>query len=436
MYLFNLVNNIRKSTPMKPITKYLAAGSMAAILLFSYKERSTIKSFFAPETKEIQQVANTKATIPAETVTQFSEVTPVEAAPVTAPIPVVVKAKKSTCHQSQFIPAKETVVINEPVLVADKADNNVVEEKNAIEENKTEAEISPVLVRTIQSSKPVLTVKKIDVSKLAKSMSPEKINAHLQAVVFSDDFVMQDETENSSDVTINEPVKTEVVNVMKGHKMAGNAFEGFTAASAKAQSPSDVTGFAMLRQADKGADSYTYSSVYEGSEQLKEYAVRSGNNSDYAIIVNLGLKSGKRRFFVVDLTTNTIVKSGVVAEGRDVAANDKKYSNEIGSTATSLGIYKIGQRVKTDSVSGYRLLGLQESNSNAYARAMMLKATEDVPYDEISFPVLKTDGSLSLSSKFLAEISPLIDKSTKPVLLWAYDQSADMQASNSSVSKN
>lgn len=420
---------------MKPITKYLAAGSMAAILLFSYKERSTIKSFFAPETKEIQQVANTKAIIPAETVAQFSEATPVEAEPVTAAIPVVVKAKKSTHHQSQFIPAKETVVINEPVLIAEKADNNnVVEEKNTIEENKTEAEISPVLVRTVQSSKP--TVKKIDVSKLAKSMSPEKINAHLQAVVFSDDFVMQDETENSSDVTINEPVKTEVVNVMKGHKMAGNAFEGFTAASTKAQSPSDLTGFAMLRQADKGADSYTYSSVYEGSEQLKEYAVRSGNNSDYAIIVNLGLKSGKRRFFVVDLTTNTIVKSGVVAEGRDVAANDKKYSNEIGSTATSLGIYKIGQRIKTDSVSGYRLLGLQESNSNAYARAMMLKATEDVPYDEISFPVLKTDGSLSLSSKFLAEISPLIDKSTKPVLLWAYDQSADMQASNSSVSKN
>jgi len=186
--------------------------------------------------------------------------------------------------------------------------------------------------------------------------------------------------------------------------------------------------FAAVSLADNGIDNYSYASLSEETEQLREFAERSGGNTDFGIVVNLGIKSGKKRFFVVDLSSNTIVKSGVVAEGSgDVyAAYEKRYSNEPGSMASSLGIYKIGKRAKT--ALSYQLFGLQESNSNAEKRSIVLQASDEVPYEEINFPLLKTNGSLSLSGRFLKEISPMLNESIKPVLLWVYDSAADGQS--------
>jgi len=247
-----------------------------------------------------------------------------------------------------------------------------------------------------------------------------------------------------------EKIEVEPAYTMPGKK-AGTAYEGsqamatvklpagnintFAKSTNKAEKVNQkITGanmsaaFAAVSLADNGIDNYSYASLSEETEQLREFAERSGGNTDFGIVVNLGIKSGKKRFFVVDLSSNTIVKSGVVAEGSgDVyAAYEKRYSNEPGSMASSLGIYKIGKRAKT--ALSYQLFGLQESNSNAEKRSIVLQASDEVPYEEINFPLLKTNGSLSLSGRFLKEISPMLNESIKPVLLWVYDSAADGQS--------
>ena len=75
----------------------------------------------------------------------------------------------------------------------------------------------------------------------------------------------------------------------------------------------------------------------------------------------------------------------------------------------------------------YSLQGLQESNSNASKRGLLLQTTDDVPNEEIDLPALTTNGSLSLSAPFFKQISPLLDAGSKPVLLWVYDPAAQSQ---------
>ncbi|MFT3932073.1 MAG: murein L,D-transpeptidase catalytic domain family protein [Chitinophagaceae bacterium] len=320
--------------------------------------------------------------------------------------------------------ASVTTITKAPsnVAVIATTDNKVAPAQATVVLNKTNTQKQAA---ALQASIPSLrnnALKNIDVAKRTNSMSSKVIKAHVKALMEA-----IEESQLPEIVAFEKPNRPQEVEGIAPERTGGYAYEA-------KQSEKNNTPFSSLRQPDKGAESYSYMSVYDETEKMKDYAVNNGCNTEYALMVNLGMKSGKKRFFVIDLASNTIVKSGVVSEGNSEGA-EKKYSNEIGSTASSLGAYKIGKRVKNDAGFGYRLVGLQESNNNAVKRSMMLQATEDVPYDEINFPVLKTDGSLSLSNRFLTEISPLIDESSKPMLLWVYDPNADNQALYSAVQK-
>jgi len=218
-------------------------------------------------------------------------------------------------------------------------------------------------------------------------------------------------------------------------RTGGSAYHAAGAASKSGMHTSSATAmpvFSAIRQPDKGADAYSYATVYNATELLKDFAVRNGNNTDYAILINLGVKSSKKRCFLMNLSTNTIVRCGIVAEGSADAnaSSQKKYSNEMGSSASSLGIFKISKRMNERS---YSLQGLQESNSNASKRGLLLQTTDDVPNEEIDLPALTTNGSLSLSASFFKQISPLLDAGSKPVLLWVYDPAAQSQPLYQSV---
>ncbi|HTL10620.1 MAG TPA: murein L,D-transpeptidase catalytic domain family protein [Chitinophagaceae bacterium] len=269
---------------------------------------------------------------------------------------------------------------------------------------------------------PVSFRNKIDVARLARKMSRTISTRHLQLAPVTVNTPAE-ETVAVAETAVNQAVA--MASVEEQQKTTGGSAYHSTAKETK--SPTDISSFSAIRQPDKGADSYSYATIYNGTEALRDLAVRNGNNTDYAIMVNLGIKTGKKRFFLVDLTSNTIIKSGIVAEGSGdmTAVAEKKYSNDLGSTSTALGVYSIGKRTSKDA---YRLQGLQETNSNAAKRGMLLQATEDVPSDEIAFPLIKTSGSLSLSPGFFKEISAVLNASTKPVLLWVYDPTAEAQS--------
>ena len=73
------------------------------------------------------------------------------------------------------------------------------------------------------------------------------------------------------------------------------------------------------------------------------------------------------------------------------------------------------------------LYGLQETNSNAFNRAIVLHGNTFIP-DEESYPKLicNSSGCPMVSFSFLEKLSSVIDKSPKPVLLWVYDRSPQL----------
>jgi hypothetical protein len=196
-----------------------------------------------------------------------------------------------------------------------------------------------------------------------------------------------------------------------------------------------ATGYALsyaaTRQSETGSDDYSWLDLYEKAEQLKAYAKQHKYNTEYGFIIHMGMKSGKKRFFVMDLNTMTIVKRGIVSHGRGAArfTLDKKYSNEKGSNCTSLGIYKIGKSYTGTFGASYKLHGLQESNKNAYERSIVLHTMRCIPDQEIDYPIFQSEGCPSVSTQFLKEISTVINKSSKPVLLWIFDPATENQAS-------
>ena len=183
----------------------------------------------------------------------------------------------------------------------------------------------------------------------------------------------------------------------------------------------------VATQAEVGRESYSYTVLYDRAEKIKAYAVRKGYDTSYAFMIDMGMKSGRKRFFVMDLNTMTIIKRGMVAHGRGNSSFtfNKTYSNTSGSNCTSLGIYKVGASYKGTYGLSYKLFGLENTNSNAYKRSIVLHGLSCVPYDESEFAISQSEGCPSLSPAFLKEISPIINSRSKPMLMWIYDPLAE-----------
>ncbi|MGN6291147.1 MAG: murein L,D-transpeptidase catalytic domain-containing protein [Chitinophagaceae bacterium] len=178
---------------------------------------------------------------------------------------------------------------------------------------------------------------------------------------------------------------------------------------------------------EAGLDDYPDYLMQSRIEELAGYANENNYSTEYAFIINLGLKSGKKRFFLVDLLHGKILKSGLVAHGRgkEKFTLQKKYSNLPGSACSSLGLYKVGAAYSGGFGKSFRLIGLEKSNNNALSRAIVLHAMNCIPNEEIDYPICQSEGCPSLSPDFLEDISPVILKSKKPLLLWVFDPTAN-----------
>jgi len=302
---------------MSPITKRLAAGSIAVASIFALNEAFDFTSLLhkaAPHKQAIEAANLPKVSVTVEKVN---------------PSPTIVKTEETT-----------TAAVAATTEAVETSTNTYTLKHAAVHP------YTPVSFRN-----------KIDVARLARKMSRTISTRHLQLAPVTINTPAE-ETVAVAETAVNQAVA--MASVEEQQKTTGGSAYHSTAKETK--SPTDISSFSAIRQPDKGADSYSYATIYNGTEALRDLAVRNGNNTDYAIMVNLGIKTGKKRFFLVDLTSNTIIKSGIVAEGSGdmTAVAEKKYSNDLGSTSTALGVYSIGKRTSKDA---YRLQGLQETNS-------------------------------------------------------------------------
>ncbi|MEO6313378.1 MAG: murein L,D-transpeptidase catalytic domain-containing protein [Chitinophagaceae bacterium] len=155
----------------------------------------------------------------------------------------------------------------------------------------------------------------------------------------------------------------------------------------------------------------------------RQYATQNNFNTRFCFLVDMSIASGEPRFFVFDLKADSIVRRGLVTHGRcnEQWLADRKYANTIGCGCTSLGRYRIGNPYSGKFGRAYKLAGMDVTNSNAYARFVVLHAHSCVPEQPVApDPICQSDGCPTVAPGFLKELSALLDKSSKPVLLWIY----------------
>jgi hypothetical protein len=153
-------------------------------------------------------------------------------------------------------------------------------------------------------------------------------------------------------------------------------------------------------------------------------AIKENYSSAYAILCDLGLHSGSKRIFLVDLQTKNIIKMGLVTHGSSTTyqqAGVRLYSNTNGSLCSSLGMYKVGNHYQGQYGLAYKLYGLDKENSNAYTRAIVLHSHSCVPDVTTEDAICQSWGCPTVSSKFLQTLAEYIDQSSKPMLLYIFD---------------
>ena len=169
------------------------------------------------------------------------------------------------------------------------------------------------------------------------------------------------------------------------------------------------------------------SQIDKCASELKQYAQQKGYSTKYCLLIDMSLNSGLKRFFIYDLAKNTVAYSGLVAHGScdQLYLKEVRYSNTPESGCSSFGVFKVGKSYRGHYGKSYRLYGLQNSNSNAFKRAVVIHALGCVP-DQETYPKLicNSSGCPMVSFAFLEKLSSVIDHSDKPILLWIYNRHA------------
>jgi len=147
-------------------------------------------------------------------------------------------------------------------------------------------------------------------------------------------------------------------------------------------------------------------------------------NPRLVFLVDMGLPSGRNRFFAYDLTKHSILLSGLVAHGcaNKAFSLSPVFSNVDGSNCSSLGRYRVGGAYTGQFGRSYLLYGLDSTNDRALDRHIVLHAYGCVPDRETDpYPICNSRGCPMVSPAFLKNLQPLIDKSERPILMWIFD---------------
>ncbi|KYH07587.1 murein L,D-transpeptidase catalytic domain-containing protein [Chryseobacterium cucumeris] len=157
--------------------------------------------------------------------------------------------------------------------------------------------------------------------------------------------------------------------------------------------------------------------------EIKNYIKGKEYNQELAVFINFKIPSGKYRYFIYNLKNNTILQQAVVSHGSGsvIPKSDAlKFSNVEGSYQSSLGKYVIGESYIGKFGKAYRLAGLDATNSNAMQRAIVLHSYGCIPDTESQTPACLSLGCPMLSVNALKETAKYIDRSPKPVILYAF----------------
>jgi hypothetical protein len=157
--------------------------------------------------------------------------------------------------------------------------------------------------------------------------------------------------------------------------------------------------------------------------QAKDFARQKGFNTSTCFLLDLSISSGRNRFFVFDMDKDSIVDKGLVTHGHcnNVIQRVVKFSNKPGCGCSSSGRYKVGKKYHGNFGTAYKLVGLDNTNSNAEKRAVVMHSHSCVP-DTECYPqeICRSEGCTTVSPAFLKRLEAVIARSEKPVLMWVF----------------
>jgi len=155
----------------------------------------------------------------------------------------------------------------------------------------------------------------------------------------------------------------------------------------------------------------------------KDYAAGHGFNEKYCFLMDMRIASGKNRFFVYNLDSDSVEMAGLVAHGSGVGNTSETptFSNTPNSYCTSLGRYRIGNSYTGKFGLAYKLYGLDKTNNKAFDRFVVLHAHACVPAGEVApSSICESWGCPTVAPAFLTRLKSYLDRSADPILLWIY----------------
>jgi len=159
------------------------------------------------------------------------------------------------------------------------------------------------------------------------------------------------------------------------------------------------------------------------ADQAFDFVNRNEFSTQYCFLIDMSIPSGRNRFFVYDFQKKSIYLAGLVAHGccNTSFISKPRFSNAANSGCSSLGKYKVGEFYMGKYGKSFRLYGLDNSNSNAFKRGVVIHGYGEVPDKEIYPQVLCNSlGCPMVSYNFYNKLSNIIKKSDRPILLWIY----------------
>ena len=170
-------------------------------------------------------------------------------------------------------------------------------------------------------------------------------------------------------------------------------------------------------------------SIKEKARIAAHYCEENNLNTNFCILIDMSVHSGKKRFYVWDFKTNRIINSYMVTHGccegpwgEDASKSSIQFSNIEDSHCSSKGKYKIGERAWSSFGVHvkYVLHGLESTNSNAKDRHIVFHSWGMVSDEEV-FPAGTPEGwgCPAISNNAFTEIDAYL-KDSGPTLMWIY----------------
>lgn len=163
-------------------------------------------------------------------------------------------------------------------------------------------------------------------------------------------------------------------------------------------------------------------------KQVRNFCQRFGYNDDYYLVCDFGCRSGKKRFYLYDLSSGERIMSSYCMHGQGGGSTASKpaFSNKLGSNCSSLGLYALAGIGSKSFKNAIRLVGLSPSNYNAWARGILIHSAGKVSrfHGQNKYIPLghESNGCFAIEFKALQRlmITYSLYGKQKRILLWAY----------------